>query len=325
MNLEEELRVTLHDRAADPAVRPDLLAGVDAGIRRDRRRRRTIAATLAAVALAGVAAVPVVLAGRDRGAPPPPPPAATTAPVDRWVEPSWPPLRFPLRPTDVPAGIGTPTVGRHGPNMTLNYRRGETLLSVTVGPAQVGWDVEGDDEDRTVTVDGRRAVLRTAGSFDGAGPGDRYAGVRWRLADGRWVQVASYGPRTEAEVLRFARGLRPGDGPVGRAPFTFAEAPPGFTVHDQRFDEMCLNRPATMADAQAGGICLSVVTERTPPEGTLEKVTVRGRPADYYPYEGNLTVDLGAGRFLSIDWDVAAFMMSRDDWIRFAAGVRVAG
>lgn len=324
MNLEDELRVTLRDRAADAAPRPDLLGGVREGVAVDRRRRRTVAVTAAALALAGVVAVPVVAGQRSRDVRPPAVTPTTASPAPRWNAPSWAPPEFPLRPAEPPAGMGDPVVHLMGPNVRLHYERGASVLSAEIGPVQPGWEVEGERE-HSATVGGRPATVRTSSTYDGAGPRDRYVGVRWRTTDGRWLQVLSLGPRTEADVLRFARGLAPAR--VRPAPpLTFTEVPPGLTLQHQSAELTCLNTVrAARTEYQPTGICLSVTAEPSPPDGEPETVTVDGRPAKYYPYAASLQVDLGGGRWLVMDWEPAEFVRGADDWLRLAAAVRVRG
>jgi len=193
------------------------------------------------------------------------------------------------------------------------------------------WESEGD-EDHAGTVGGRAATVRTAADADPGSPGDdRYVGVRWRLADGRWAQVVSFGPRTEAQVLRFAGELHPGSVPGAPAPFTFAEVPPGLTLQHQDTRSMCLtprgqpletDEESAESRTRPRGLCLYLHEEPFVADDA-ETLSVGGRPAAYRPDVPGFTVDLGAGWILDLTWDVDETPLSRADIIRFVSGVHV--
>jgi hypothetical protein len=321
MMLEDDLRATLRERAAEPSVRPDLLTAVRGGIRRSNRR--WAAALGAAAALVAAIAVPVAL----RESPAPPPPAGPPA----WGPPRVAPMPFPLTPGVAPAGLGRPFAGQKGPAALLTYEdvtRG--VLSVEVGPEPGSWEAEGDGNDRQVMVGGRPATVRTvgAGVFDGARQGDQYVGVRWQLTDGRWVQVISTGPLGQAEVLQFVRGLRPEPLPGSPAPFTVAAAPPGLSLQFLTEGYLCLAPAAALTDQTSGrGICLDVNPGTAEPEPEDERVTVAGRAATMAVSDEGplaLTMQLDGRRVLAIDVTREDVPLTREELIRFAAGVTVA-
>nr|BFE73452.1 hypothetical protein GCM10020092_067530 [Actinoplanes digitatis] len=331
MSLEDDLRTVLRDRAAEPASRPDLLGLVTAGVARDRRRRALIAGGAAALALAAVVAVPALLAsGSER---PPRPPASSPSAVG-WDVPRWEQPAFPLSPGWLPDGAGRPEVILMGTNTVLQYEWPGSVLSAEVGPVPGTWESEGE-EDHSGSVGGRRATVRTAGDSDAGTPGSQpYVGVRWRLADGRWVQVVSFGPRTEAQVLRFAAGLRPGRVAGDAAPYTFAAVPPGLTLQHQSSGMACLAPPdekvpdtddPELFQRSPRGLCLVTTREPFDSAEADEILAIGGHRAAYYACAGLLRVDLGAGRVLELDWDAERIPLSRDDVVRFAEGVRVKG
>ncbi|MBM2614443.1 hypothetical protein JIG36_02575 [Actinoplanes sp. LDG1-06] len=321
MTLEEELRATLEDRATRPSPHPDLWENVAAGVWRRRRRQRAAAVGAAALALAAAAAVPPLLAQRAHR--PPPAPPAVTPTVD-WVVPNWPRPAFPMHPSWLPPGTGEGEVSLLGPNTHLVYETDSSILSAEVGPLLAYWEVEALGH-HTTKVNGRNAEVRTADTYDGAAPGDEYVGVRWRLADGRWAQVLSFGKRTESEVLRFARGLTAGSVEAPPPPFTFETVPPGYTLQQQFEGYMCV-APAQAAakDRNSVGVCVLVTSELEPPDTPGEPGTVNGLPATYYSDTRQLTVELAPGRHLQMTWDQGdAALLTREEAFRFAEGIRV--
>ncbi|MET8151223.1 hypothetical protein ACIBSW_21075 [Actinoplanes sp. NPDC049668] len=333
MSLEDDLRTVLRDRAAEPASRPDLLGLVNAGVARDRRRRAVIAGGSAALALAAVVAVPVALAGGSERPPRPPAASPSASPV-AWDVPGWEQPAFPLAPSWLPDGAGRPEVILMGTNTVLQYEWPGSVLSAEVGPVPGTWESEGE-EDHPGSVGGRRATVRTAGDSDAGTPGGQpYVGVRWRLADGQWAQVVSFGPRTEAQVLRFAAGLRPGRVAGEAAPYTFAEVPPGLTLQHQSPGNVCLaprDEPVPGTDdpeffkRSPHGLCLVTTEGPFDPAEADETLAIGGRRAAYFAGAGLLRIELPAGRVLELDWDAERIPLTRDDIVRFAEGVRVKG
>jgi hypothetical protein len=330
MKLEDDLRTTLTERATEPAVRPDLLEQVRGGIRRSRRRRAAVLGA-AALLVAAIAAPVVITQG-----PSPVPVPLLPGPADPaagWEQPRLDPPAFPLTPGWTPPGAGQPRVGQAGPSMLLSYEHGPTAyLQVEVGPKPGDWEAEGDGADRSTTVSGRPAKVRTVapGVYQGVDPGDRYVGVRWRLADGRWVQLLSTGGTTETDVLRFARGLRLQAMPASPLPFAVATAPAGLRVQALAEWRLCLAPPALVAEKGGRGICLSVipVSEGEGPEEEDERLTVRGRPATLASNDEGpmrLTVPLEPERALTIDVTQEDVPLTREQLIRFAEGVTVGG
>jgi hypothetical protein len=327
MNLEDDLRVALRERAAanPPDPQPDLLAGVYSGVRRANRRR--LAVIGAAAVLAVVVAVPVWLAGERSALPTPPAvpsmPVVPSPSAVAWEPPRFEMPTFPLAPGWEPAGIGAGRVGRLGTNVMLTYE-GSGVLGVEVGPVPGSWENEGDEDHRS-TVNGRAATVRTATWFDGAKPGERYVGVRWRLADGQWVQLISFGPRTEEQVLRFARGLRPGVLPAAPAPFTFAEMPPGLTLQYVDGQNICFAPRPPADNNNPEGLCVNVGIEspEEPPEPSDVLLTVGGRPARFNA--ADLRITLGNHRFLYVRADQEIVPLTSDELVRFAGGIRIVG
>ncbi|MCU7727501.1 hypothetical protein ODJ79_27605 [Actinoplanes sp. KI2] len=335
MTLEEDLQRTLREEAAKPAIRPDLLDRVRVGVRRDKRRRTAMLG--AAALLTAAVAVPVVLVGRSPSgparipappssaiaSPPTPSPSVTLPSTVVWEKPRLAMPAFPLTPGWLPAGLGPRRVDQLGRNVLLMYEDGRgDVLSVEVGPVPGDWEVEGEGDHRS-TVGSASATVRTTSSYDGARPGDRYVGVRWKLADGQWAQVLSFGPRTESQVLRFARGLHRQTLPASPAPFRIAEVPHGLTLGQVSGQFLCLVPPPVTRDTMQQGLCVHV--EAAPaekPSGV--SVTVAGRPATFTG-DSQLQIDLGQKRVLIVESDRSAVGLTADELVHFASGIEVAG
>jgi hypothetical protein len=230
---------------------------------------------------------------------------------------------FPLTPGWLPPGLGPRRVDQVGPNALLKYDddRGD-VLSVEVGPVAGAWEVEGEENHRT-TIGPAGATVRTARDYDGAHKGDRYVGVRWKLADGRWSQLLSFGPRTESQVLRIARGLRPQPVPASPAPFRLAEVPTGLTLSFASARFLCLTRPPVTQETMQQGLCVGVEPAEEPtPAGS--RVTIGGRTA-IFTGDSALQVDLGGKQVLTVFADPEVVDLTADDLVRFATGVQVTG
>ncbi|WP_433716963.1 hypothetical protein ACQP2Y_23785 [Actinoplanes sp. CA-051413] len=328
MMLEDDLRATLRERADEPAPAPDLLDAVRGGVRRADRRRAAVLG--AAAVLVAVVAVPVAIAGGRSPAPAPPGPAPADSAAAGWQRPRFDLPVFPLTPGWTPPGAGTARIGRVGPNVLLTYDDSpDRALELSVGPEPGDWWVEGDD--RPTTVNGRPALIRTLDPevYVGDRPGDRYVGVRWQLADGRWAQLGSGSRNTEAEVLRFAGGLRPQAMAPTPLPFTVATAPPGLVAQVIAKDNLCLAPPPALTDGESGrGICLQLdpLSARIEPAPEDERLTVGGRQATLETSDQGpdaLHVRLDARRLLSITVEQEDVPLTRDQLIRFAEGVTV--
>ncbi|WP_229074664.1 hypothetical protein [Actinoplanes sp. DH11] len=327
MNLEDDLRVTLHDRAAEAEPQPDLWHEVRTGVHRARRRRVVLAAGTTAVAIAAAVSVPMVLADRSGGSPPIPADSApaASAPAIDWVWPSWPEPVFPLRPGWVPGGVGEPEVLVMGANTLLHYENDASIVEVETGPLAPSWETEGTEE-HTADVGGREATVRTAPVAPGGPAGQEFVGVRWRSAAGAWVQVLSWGPRDEAEVLKFARFLGAGSVPAGPASIEVTAVPAGLTLQHRSKDNLCVAAPEVVAaEREPEGLCATVVDEDYAPEAEAEPVavTVGDREASFYADSGRIDVNLGAGRTLNVMWDPETMPLSRTDALRFAEGVTI--
>jgi hypothetical protein len=329
MTLEEDLRVTLHDRAA-AAMPPadDLLTEVTLGVRREVRRRRLMAGGAGVVAVVAALTVPWLRHDDDR---PRPLPEASPSLADDWDRGPWSPVPFfSLRPTWVPADLGTrPEVLQLGSNELLQYEKDGDVLSAETGFLEPAWEVETTGE-HTADVGGQTATVRTSTGYDGAGPGERFVAVRWKMPPlDRWVQVTSFGRHTEAEVLRFARGLDGGSGSVAGtspAPFTFSAWPSRMATQHQSPTQICLvDREHRQQQRQPEGLCVVVTQEPFTPGPDGERLSVAGHDAELHLAAGSLTADLGAGRLLTITWDQATIPMSRDDILRFAGGITYNG
>lgn len=314
MTLEDDLRLTLRDRATEPpGPQPDLVGAVVHGVRRSNRRRALLGAATAVLAV--VVAVPVWLAD-DRQAQPVQP--AVPTPTPRRVPQE---LSFPLTPGWVPAGVGTAEIGLMGTNRLLQYDG----LSVEVGPVPGSWEIEGE-EDHPANVGGRSATVRTAAGYDGAKPGERYVGIRWKLPDGQWAQVLSFGPRNETQVLRFARELRPQAMSLVLLPFTFAEMPPGLALRHSVGPFACLGPLPPVDNRAVDGLCVDLIAESPDdqPAPEDEHLIVGGRPATFNADANEIRIELGAGRILSVRADPELTPLTRAELIRFAEGVGVA-
>lgn len=325
MSFEDDLRVTLRDRATAATPPADLLTGITTGVRRDRRRRRLVAAGAAVVATVTALAVPLTASGREPNLPGLLPAAPVPGPsVQTWTGPWRPTTSFPLRPGWVPGDAGPAQVFQVGPNRRLHYEKDRVWLSTEVGPAVPDWRMPPADE-HVAVVGGQPATVRTAENPGGAGAGGRYVAVRWWAPrSGLWTLVSSVGPRTEQEVLRFARelGSVPGDVPAGPGPFTFARVPPLLTTQYQTPEAVCLvPRQQRQQKREPEGLCVSVLKASFEQRPDSERLTVGGRAADLHRVDGSLTVDLGDGRVLTVAPDPARVPLSRTELLRFAEGV----
>ncbi|MFI1992096.1 hypothetical protein [Actinoplanes sp. NPDC020271] len=316
--LEEHLRTTLRDRAADSAPQPDLWASVTDRVRRDQRRRRGIIAVAAALVV-GAAGVTIPLVSRDDHHRPVTPVVHES---DGWAPPAWPEPTFPMQLTWVPGDAGTRGVAQVGVNVRLEYTDGESILSAEFGPLQAGWETEAEHTHST-TVSGLTAEVHTSSQYDGSGPGDQYVGIRWQRPDGKWVTVLSWGPRSESEVRRFAGGLKDtGTVPAGKPPFTLATVPPGLTLDQQADGMMCLAPPDVVVMQRTGNSPLCVSFEdpaEVDLEPPMENLTINGRPAVYYDELHQIVITWNPSQALIITW--SSLPLTRDDAIRFATGV----
>lgn len=326
MNLEEELRVTLHDRATAAMPPDDLLNDITTGVRRERRRRRLVAGGAAVVVAATALGVPMM--ARNDVEPVRPRPLPAASPSADWTGGPWTPTpSFSMRPGWLPEDRGAAQVLQLGPNEVLQFEKEGDVLSAEVGPLEPSWEVEATGE-HTTDIGGQTATVRTSNNYDGSRPGDRYVAVRWKTPNsGLWVQVLSFGPRAEAEVLRFARELGNGSGAVsaGPAPFTFAEVPGRMTTQQQSPEMVCfMPRQQPQQQRQPEGLCVGVLKEpfSRQPEG--ERLTVAGKEAELFLESGSLNIDLG-GRVLEIYWETAKVPLTKAEVLRFAEGITYHG
>ncbi|GIF13630.1 hypothetical protein [Actinoplanes teichomyceticus] len=322
MTLEEELRTTLRDRAAVPAPQPELWATVAAAVHRDRRRRRVVAVGAVVAVIAAGAAAPVLR--HQRTDPRPAVPATTTT----SAAPGWPTPVFPLRPTWMPPGLDTyPFVAQMGPNRRLEYRNADgSVLATEVGPLQADWETEAERV-YTARVHGRDAEVHVAQTYDGADAGERFAGVRWRLADGRWVSVLSWGERSDADVLRFARGLAGGHIAAREpVPYTLPFVPAGLVPQTWSDTVLCLAPPRiAAAERRPDGLCFDLTDDAGfDPASATESWTVDGRRVAYEPDAAGLVVEWGGDSQITVNWDPRQIRLRHDEVVRLAAGIRPA-
>jgi hypothetical protein len=331
MNLEEDLRATLHERATAPMPPAgDLMTNINIGVRRDVRRRRLAAVGAAVVAVVAALAVPVIVRGDGNASRPAPaasvPPAP--APSEKW--PGWltPSASFSTMVNWVPPNAGPNQIFQLGPNEMLKFSAGDQILTAEVGPLEPEWS-EDAAEEHAADVGGQRATVRTTTDFVGAKPGYRFIGVRWRMSgSGLWAQVQSWGTRTESEILRFARGLSraPGDHKQSsQAPFEFVGVPPVLSgIQYFGGAKVCL-APADQLHRTRGpeGLCVNLHTEPFQPKDATATLTVRGDRAELHMDTGSLTLEQTENRHLSITWDPEKPPISQADLLRFAAGINL--
>ncbi|MEU8820850.1 hypothetical protein [Actinoplanes sp. NPDC048796] len=316
MSIEDDLRTALREHAARQVPRPDLVAAVDAGIRRDRRRRQAFAA---GGITAAVVAVAVAVPALHRKEADPAPPAQKW----EWSRPSWHAPVFPLRPGWMPPGLGEPEVTGLGPNRRILYTHGSQTLGAEIGPLEPDWEVEAEQEHKT-TVNGHPATVHTSATYDGAGPGDRFVGVRWRLPDKRWVQVLSLGPPTESEVLRVAAGLTTGSVEGAPEAFQLGAYPPQLTLQHQSAGMTCLApEPEATRERQPTGLCVTLLDEADPRSDPAETLSINGNTAEYYADAALMRIHLPSGKALELTWDPESIRLTHDDAVHFATGIKV--
>ncbi|GGN33611.1 hypothetical protein FHR83_001599 [Actinoplanes campanulatus] len=327
MSFEDDLRITLRDRASETMPPADLLTETNKGVRRDQRRRRWLATGVAVVAAGAILAVPLAIRG-DGGLSPRLPAAPVTSLPDVAGLGPWEPIvTFDLRPGWVPDGVGPPTLELMGPNQVLRYEKDTQILAAEFGPLEPEWEVEATAESST-TIGDRPAIVHTADDYDGAAPGHRYVAVRWKTAEDKWVQVTSLAPYSEEAVLRFARelGSEPGVVPPVPPTFTFAEHMAGMAPQYVGPTMVC-QVPQEMSgrQRQPEGLCVYTLEEKFAPGPHGERLLIGGRPAYLYLDGGIFDIDLSGGRTLRIEWDQQTIPLGRERILRFAAGITYRG
>ncbi|AEV85110.1 hypothetical protein ACWT_4086 [Actinoplanes sp. SE50] len=320
MNLEDDLRTTLLDRAERPAPHPDLLSAVTAGIHRNRRRRRALAA-VAVVAVAAAAGTPLVL----RHHPAPRPGPAATASVTP-ARPVYEAPTFPLRPGYLPAGIDASygsVVTQLGPNLRLENSSGDAdVLSIEEGPIRPDPETETPDSTTTVIQD-RPASLHVTGHYDGARHGDTYVFVQWQRTDGTWVTVQSWGPRDSGTVRSIAQHLTGGARiPAVPTPFSLPFAPPGLILQYLGADQMCLATPDKAArERNPTGLCVTMQQGAFDPDGATDTWKVNGRRVAYLPDAASLIIEWGGDTQIEVGWDPQDIPLTHDQVVELSEGL----
>ncbi|MBL7261409.1 hypothetical protein [Paractinoplanes lichenicola] len=187
MNLEDKVRVTVHDLADGARFPDDLAAGARQRGRRIRRRRQAGVAA-AAVALVASASIPYALLHRDEPAPQPQPqPAATTSrPIDWGKSPLTLPgkvivtavSRIDPRLADVPSADGSVVLDRRtgryvqlpddyhrvwgAPKVNRAVVSGDRHLGIIAANGEITWTDVTPGPDPQWSPDGTR-VLATSG------------------------------------------------------------------------------------------------------------------------------------------------------------------
>ncbi|GGN97562.1 hypothetical protein GCM10010112_90000 [Actinoplanes lobatus] len=327
MSFEDDLRITLRDRASETMPPADLLTETIQGVRRDQRRRRWLATGVAVVTAAAVLAVPLVIRNGDGSSSGVPAAPGPSLPDMSGLGP-WEPMPvFDLRPGYVPEGVGPTTLEMMGPNQVLRYEKDTQMLAAEFGPLEPEWEVEATAESST-TIGDRPAIVHTADDYDGAAPGYRYVGVRWKTGEDKWVQVTSLGPYSEEEVLRFARelGSEPGVVPPALPTFTFAEHIAGMAPQYVSPTMVC-QVPQEMSgkQQQPEGLCVYVLEEEFEPRPHGERLIIGGKQACLNVDAGIFDIDLDGGRTLRIEWDQRTIPLGRERILRFAAGITYRG
>ena len=318
MNLDEELRHTLHSRAEQAPGGTDALARFQQRTGRYQVRQR-LALTSAAVAAAAAVAVgaPYLLAA-SRPAPPvgagalgpslpgsatagsPSPSATASRPSEppsrvRFGPPEFLPVTFPLTPGWVPPGLGTPVVDRTAGAIRLVYFGTGTNLIVTVSAqAEAG------------------------------------AEKTRRLPDGRVVSLESGGTVPADQLARYAAGLavrayEPGPLPVG-----ITSAPLGYRLDFLEQDptagpanlHLCIAPKSDVDSAGATLLCLVIGSDVATGDG--EPVQVGGDPGKII-IAGDFTdvVVTRAGVTYMVHASTAG-PLNRTDLIRYADAIHPA-
>jgi hypothetical protein len=243
----------------------------------------------------------------------------------RLAAPTFTPVTFPLTPGWTPSGLAAPVVDQTAGAIRLVYSgKGSTYLMASVSRALGPPDFTPSATHPT-TVDGHPATLATGTDAQG-NPATR---ITWRLADGRWVDLRGNGRITAAQTQRFADNLTNRPFPPGPLPFTFALAPEGYQVSFQELHpesttaeyHFCLAPPRELADLTSNWICVAYV------KGAHS--STEGDPVQVGPDPGTIADNRAGGYVLTVNRPGFVFSvivnkngpLSRDDLIRFAAGI----
>jgi hypothetical protein len=143
--------------------------------------------------------------------------------------------------------------------------------------------------------------------------------LTWRLSDGRWARVIGMDALTRDDVLRLARGLRPGTTPAGRPPVTLALAPAGYDLVHLDVRSLCL-APRGAVDEISTSVCVGWGPYEL---RGAESLRVRGQEADLLAYEN--VIELRVKVRPGVTLQVSAHDLTREDVIRIAEGATVNG
>lgn len=307
MNLDDELRDTMVDHAGDAPHGTSLLDDVRTRVRRADRRRRAL--TVAAVLVAVVAVAVGMPYALRRGSLPP---SDGPTPTGNLVKPEYEPPTFPLTPSWVPDGLGTPRVGRVLENAVLEYGIGDPVLLVSVGPDEPP-DLMPEVPSRDTPIGSATGKLRTL-----AGDGRSTAVLVWRLPDGRWANVNGVS-LSESDVERFARGLSATPLPPSPATITMDLAPPGYVLTTSLTDQLCF--APSLDIGRTANLC---ATRSDMSLGAGQAVAVGDHPGEivWNELDREVRVSLRPGLTVVVSAP-ASLNISLDDHIRIAAGITV--
>jgi hypothetical protein len=358
----ENLLETLRRRADDAPPSAGLLDAVRARSRRRRRHRQVTVLGAAVVAVALALTAPAVVRGTtDQPVPPAQPtqPAQPTEPdvtVDpspnTLVPPTFEVADFPFTPGWAPPGTGEPfvySVSQEHAFLAHEDADGRYAIHVAVQPDDpADWDeVVRDTEGETVTVRGQQGVLRLVGGE---------AWLTWQPRPDQWVTVKG---ETVADVTRYAEALVEEPFP-NRPPFVLDLIPAGAELgsvqpdamrFSHRDEEACAAYPEVdpldpgpfpdedlppcltgefVVRLFEGGPGAEVPVNFFPqdPENPGEVPDPDREPTQVGEHEAefigdhNLHVFLDDGLALGVT-ALGELTLSREDMVRFAAGVQV--
>ena len=278
MNLDQELRSTLRERAETHRPGPDFMAAVRGRERQHRRRRTVVAAALAAVVAiaAPVAAnalwsdpIPAVAAVLVRPGP------APTFPVTPGWEPDWVGLRsftFERGPTGVVARL------RYEPTFPF---RAELAVVVSDRPPELPGE--------TVQVGDHAATLATAVGG---------TSLTWPLGTG-WIHVGANDRVSRDELIRYAASLTYRQLPMA-TPFTLTAIPE--TAELMGFDryEMVYRQPRSDAQLIFSMVPAGAVPPLTTTVDGLTLVVDADSITAYHVVDSDRAVRVRA----AADWDL---------------------
>jgi hypothetical protein len=189
-----------------------------------------------AVVMAVVMAVAAALAGCDASDP-----SAATAPVTATsqagevppttqpaadlVAPTYALPTFPLVARDVPTGLGRPWVGLSWGKPNLGFTSGRGEVTVMIFASRPADDARTPGMRRLDTKVGSAGAVVFDGDYADAKDVTRLVVATWQHSPDQWVRITSADALTRDDVLRLARGLRPGSMPGTAPPVTLSLVP----------------------------------------------------------------------------------------------------